>query len=110
MYLVLEYRDWNQIMAPTLRELIAAWREDPETEGEPTFLVAVTDGERVTEKIEGTGAEVLKSIGYDYLRVKGSDESMQEVSELSVVESVEIEGEASTQDSGNFRSRLGLRR
>lgn len=99
-------------MAPALRELIAAWRDEPETEGEPTFLVAVTDADdkMVTEKIESTGAEVLKSIGYNYLRVRGGDESIEELSELSVVKSVEIEGEASTQDSGNFRSRHGLRR
>lgn len=96
-------------MPPSIRQHIEAWRENSDTSGSLTFIVGVTDAtsDEVLAKITSVGAEIEDNLGYDFLRISGTDDEIARVESLDVVTSVEIEGSGRMLDEGNSHSPSG---
>lgn len=100
-------------MTPRISEMIQAWREDPDTSGNLSLIVGVEEGssETAIEAIEEIGANVEKKLGYDYLRVSDIGGYIDELEDLDIITSIEIETSGTTleeDDKGNSNSPVDL--
>lgn len=78
--------------------------ESCETSGVVTLIVGVEDcdSESVLQRVRDSGAEIEDKLPLDYLAVSIPEENLEELCNLSVVTSVDIEGKGTTLSESDF--------
>jgi hypothetical protein len=78
--------------------------ESPDPEADVTLIVGVTDSEasEVLESIRQTGATIEDHLPLGYLTVSVAESDLEQLCELEVVNSVEIEGSGKTLSAQDF--------
>lgn len=73
-------------------------------ESELTLIIGVDDSEStdVIQAVEDTGAEIEEKLPLDYLAVSILEKDLNDLCQLDIVSSVDLEGEGSTLNDSDF--------